>query len=160
MVALEDGAGLNVSEVGAMLLLGHADSDADVAGGNLGQVELLLRIGAVMVDVGRYSVAAQAGEDSVEAALAELFAIDDGIEQVLLLAAVLLVQPEAAIAVVAELFEYLMGDAAGLLPLEIVRHYFLVEELAKLGAPLLVLFGEGKQALGLEIIHFVLSFAL
>ena len=46
------GGGLDVGQVGAVLGLGHADDEAAVAGGDAGQVLLLLLLGAVGVDVG------------------------------------------------------------------------------------------------------------
>ena len=140
-------AGLDVSKVGAVLCLGHADADAGVAGCNAGEVLFLLCLGAVCIDVGSDGVAAQAGQNAVKAALAELFAVDDGVEHIEPSAAVLLVQPQAAVACVAELFEGLLADGVVLLHVHVIGNYLSVKKFAKLLAECFVLLGEGQEGL-------------
>ena len=134
-----------MSKVGTVLCLGHADTDAGIAGCHAGQIFCFLLLGAVCIDVGCNGVAAQTGQDAVEAALIELFAIYDGIEHIKLSAAILLVEPQAAVACIAELFEGLLADGMVLLHVHVVGNDLSVEEFAKLFTERFMLLGEGQK---------------
>ena len=90
-LAVLDCAGFNVSKVGAVLRLGHADADAGIAGCNAGQIFCFLLLGAVCIDIRCNGIAAKTGQDAVKAALIKLLAVYDGIEHVKLSAAVFLI---------------------------------------------------------------------
>ena len=97
------------------------------------------------IDIRCNGVAAQTGQDAVKAALIEFFAIYDGIEHVKLSAAVFLIEPQAAVACIAEFFEGLLADGMVLLHVHVVGNDLSVEEFAKLFTECFMLLGEGQK---------------
>ena len=81
-VALLDRGGLDALQVGSGGRLAHRDRADQLAGGQLRQVLLLLRLGAVVQDVGRNDLAVQAVADAGDAGARKLLELDHRIKLV------------------------------------------------------------------------------
>ena len=130
-VGLPRGGGLHALEVAARRGLAHRDRAHHLAAGELRQVVLLLRLGAVVQHVRRDDLAVQPEADAGVIAARELLHLDHGIQLVRSRAAVLLGHRHAKESVRARLAPDLPVDVALLLPRVVVRRDLLVDEAAE-----------------------------
>jgi hypothetical protein len=130
-VGLLEGRGLDALQVGARGRLAHGDGADHLAGGQLGQVLLLLLLGAVVQDVGRDDLAVQAVTDAGDASARQLLELNHRIQLVGVGAAVGLGHGGAEKAVLAGLVPDRAVHVALLFPGLVEGRDFLVDEAAE-----------------------------
>ncbi len=130
-VGLLDGRGLDALQVRPRGRFAHGDGADHLAAGQLGQVLLFLRLGAVVQDVGRDDLAVQAVADAGDAGARQLFELDHRIQLVRVGTAIFLGHGHAQEAVLAGLVPDRAVHIALLFPGLMEGRDFLVDEAAE-----------------------------
>ena len=144
-VCLQERRGFDALQVGAGTRLGHGDGGDHLATHQLGQVVLLLRLAAVMQDIGRDDIGMQGEADAGQAQATDFLDHHGAIEEVRCHAAVFFREMRAEHAGLPRLVPQGAIDMAILFPLGMKRYGLLLEKPAHAVAELFVFGAENRS---------------